>query len=143
MRKSTLLTAQATSVVTFTVQLAYPFTEALTCIPFACSRSQSLTVPPVAPATTTSSALSKETHSTALWCPDRLCRMLCHQQSVHSHLLILLTVSRALTRTAVGLPIAQTLTFLSSPPVTNTPADFLPIFRQLTLEVCATNSCSL
>lgn len=53
------------------------------------------------------------------------------------------TVLSALTRTAVGFPIAQTLTFLSSPPVTSTPADFLPIFKQLTLEVCATNSCSL
>ena len=41
--------------------------------PLACSKSHSLTVPPWAPATTTSSALSKETHSTGLWCPDKLC----------------------------------------------------------------------
>lgn len=75
-------TGNAISAVIQTVQLACPFFEALVCIPFACSRSQSLTVPPVAPARTISSALSKETHSTALWCPDRLCRMLCHQQLV-------------------------------------------------------------
>ena len=43
------------------------------CAPFASSKSHSLMVPPAAPATTTSSALSKVTHSTGLWWPDRLC----------------------------------------------------------------------
>mmetsp|Transcript_9335 Transcript_9335/g.24029 ORF Transcript_9335/g.24029 Transcript_9335/m.24029 type:complete len:205 (-) Transcript_9335:18-632(-) len=84
----------------------------------ASSRSQILTVPLCAPATTTSSALSKVTQSTGLWWPDRL-------------------------KMAFGLPMAHTLTFRSSPPVTSTPEDLRPIFRQFTLEEWATNSCSL
>jgi hypothetical protein len=40
--------------------------------PLAAARSHILSVPPAAPATTTSSAASNVTHSTALWCPVRL-----------------------------------------------------------------------
>jgi hypothetical protein len=32
---------------------------------------------------------------------------------------------------------------LSSPPVTRTPDDLGPIFKQFTFEECATNSCNL
>ena len=42
---------------------------------------------------------------------------------------------------ACGLPMAHMFTFLSSPPVTITPEDLRPIFRQFTAEVCAANSC--
>jgi predicted PurR-regulated permease PerM len=48
--------------------------------------------------------------------------------------------NRELTSIALGLPIAQRLTLWSSPPVTRTLDDFLPILRQLTLEEWATNS---
>jgi len=41
---------------------------------------------------------------------------------------------------ALGFPIAQRLTLWSSPPVTKTLDDFRPIFKQLTVEECATNS---
>jgi hypothetical protein len=41
---------------------------------------------------------------------------------------------------ALGLPMAHRLTFRSSPPVTSTPAVFLPICRQLTVLLCAVNS---
>ena len=45
-----------------------------------------------------------------------------------------------LTNMALGFPIAQRLTLWSSPPVTRTLEVLLPIFRQLTLDECATNS---
>lgn len=46
----------------------------------------------------------------------------------------------SLTKLAVVFPIAQTLTFLSSPPVTRTPAVFRPIRTQRTSPACAANS---
>ena len=81
----------------------------------ACSRSQSFRVPPAAPATTTSSLESNVTHSTADWWP-------------------------AMDRIALGLPTAKRFTRLSSPPVTMTPEDLRPIWRQFTALVCAANS---
>jgi hypothetical protein len=39
------------------------------------------------------------------------------------------------------LPMAQMLTFLSSPPVTSTCDDLRPIRKQFTFEECAGNSC--
>ena len=42
---------------------------------------------------------------------------------------------------AVGLPIDQMFTFLSSPPVASTAALRRPTLRQLTAAPCATNSC--
>ena len=82
---------------------------------FACSRSQSFSVPPAEPAITVCSLESKLTHSIALVCPARLMM-------------------------AFGLPTDHTLTFLSSPPVTMTEPDLRPICMQFTVAPCATNS---
>ena len=79
------------------------------------SRSKSFSVPPAAPATTASSARSNVTHSTADWWPVK-------------------------ERMGLGLPIANRFTRLSSPPVTITPADLRPIFKQFTADSCAGNS---
>jgi hypothetical protein len=47
------------------------------------------------------------------------------------------------TSVAVVRPIAQTLTFLSSPPVANTPDVFRPIRTHRTSPLCAANSTAL
>jgi hypothetical protein len=46
----------------------------------------------------------------------------------------------SLTMIALAFPMAHTLTFLSSPPVTMTEPDLRPICKQLTSAPCATKS---
>ena len=134
----------------------------------ACSRSQSLSVPPADPAMTVCSLESKLTHSTALVCPERLCVRAFHtgveapahdmidslradsltrQTAVRlcpsTHILRLCpkpACMRGRTIIALARPMAHTFTFLSSPPVTMTEPDLRPICMQFTVEPCATNS---
>lgn len=82
------------------------------------SRSHIFTVPPAEPATTVCSFASRATHSTALWWPVMLAMQF-------------------------GLPMDQMFTFLSSPPVAMSVPLLRPMKTELTVEACATKSCSL